>query len=73
MNGLVDVGRFLILAGTVVIVIGVVLLFADKLPLGGLPGDLRLGSGRLRVHIPLMTCILLCIMLTIVFNCFPRR
>jgi hypothetical protein len=73
MSGLVDVGRFLILAGTIVIVIGVVLLLSDKLPLGALPGDLHFGQGRLRVHIPIVTCLLLCILLTIVFNFFPRR
>ena len=73
MNGLVDIGRFLVLAGTVVVVIGVVLLFADKLPLGSLPGDLKLGAGRYRLHIPIVTCILFSVILTIVFNFFPRR
>jgi hypothetical protein len=73
MTGIEHVGRFLILAGTVVIVIGLVFLMADKFPLGRLPGDFRFTLGRFRVHIPIVTCVLFSLLLTLLFNFFSRR
>gem|GEM_PF-978690 len=54
-----DTGRFLIIAGTVIIVVGFIFLMADKIPLGRLPGDLKFGSEKFRVYIPIATCVLL--------------
>jgi hypothetical protein len=69
----VETGKFLIIAGAVILVIGMVLLMADKLPLGRLPGDIRFGGERFRIYIPLTTCILLSILITLVVNFFTRR
>jgi len=69
----VDSGRFLIIAGTVIVVIGFLFLLSDKIPLGKLPGDLQFGSGRFRIHIPIATSILVSLALTIVFNFFARK
>jgi hypothetical protein len=69
----VESGRFLIVAGTVIIVIGLFFMLADKIPLGKLPGDLQLGSGRFRVYVPIATSILLSVALTVVMNFFSRR
>jgi hypothetical protein len=69
----VDSGRFLIIAGTVIVVIGLLFMLSDKIPLGRLPGDLQIGSGRFRVYIPVATSILLSIVLTVVFNFFARK
>jgi hypothetical protein len=68
-----ELGRFLILAGGVLLVVGIVLLFADKIPLGRLPGDLQFGSGRFRVYIPIATSIVLSVIITLVLNFFARR
>ncbi len=69
----VDTGRFLVIAGTVIVLVGVFFLFADKLPLGRLPGDIRLGTGRTRVFIPITTCILLSALITLVLNFFSKK
>lgn len=50
-----ETGRFLILAGVIAIVIGVAFIFADKIQLFRLPGDLQFGSGRFRVYFPIAT------------------
>jgi hypothetical protein len=68
-----ETGRFLILAGVVAIVIGVAFIFADKIQLFRLPGDLQFGSGRFRVYFPIATSILLSVLLTIILNFFSRR
>jgi len=69
----VETGRFLVVAGAVVVGIGVLLMAADKFPIGRLPGDLQLGSGRLKVYIPLATSILLSVVITVVLNIFGKR
>ncbi len=69
----VDVGRFLVLAGTVIVVIGLVFMVSDKLPIGRLPGDIRLGGERFKVYIPITTSILLSVLITLVLNFFSRR
>ena len=73
MNWWVDTGRFLILAGTVIVVLGFIFLVADKIPLGRLPGDIRLGTDRFRTYIPVATCILLSVVITLVLNFFSRK
>lgn len=73
MNSLIDIGRFLILAGTIVMVVGFVLVMADKLPIGRLPGDISFGNGRFHISIPIATCVLLSVVITVVVNLFNRR
>ena len=68
-----DVGRFLIIAGAVVVVVGMIFMVADKIPIGRLPGDLHFGSGRFRIYIPVATSILLSVAITIILNFFSRR
>ena len=68
-----DSGKFLIIAGTVIIVIGLLFMLSDKIPLGRLPGDFRVGSGRFRIYIPVATSVLLSIVLTVVVNFFARK
>lgn len=69
----VDVGRFLVLAGVVIVVLGLVFMVADKLPIGRLPGDIQFGGTRFKVYIPIATSILLSIIITIILNFFSRR
>ena len=68
-----DAGRFLIIAGAVIVVIGMFFMIADKIPLGRLPGDLHFGGGRFKVYIPIATCILLSVVITLILNFFSRR
>ena len=69
----IDVGRFLVIAGTVIIVVGVLFLIADKFPIGRLPGDFHFGAGKVRIYIPVATCILLSIVITLIVNFFSRK
>ena len=63
-----EMGRFLLMAGGVLVLVGVVFLFADKLPLGRLPGDFTLGGGGFKFYVPVATCIILSILVTLVIN-----
>jgi hypothetical protein len=58
-------GRLLIVLGVVVLVIGVLMLVAEKAGFRGLPGDIRYESSRVRVYFPIVTCLVLSILLTL--------
>ena len=68
-----DIGRFLITVGIVITVLGFLFLVSDKLPLGKLPGDITIGKHNFRISIPVTTCILVSIILTLIINFFSRR
>jgi hypothetical protein len=71
MQGL---GRLLIGFGLVIVLVGVVLLVADRIPgLGRLPGDLVVRRGPVTFYFPLATGIILSVLLTILLNLFWRR
>ncbi len=68
-----QIGKMLIILGAVTILIGIVLLFSDKIPfLGKLPGDLSFTKGNYHVYIPLATMLLISLILTILLNLFGR-
>jgi len=73
MNWWMETGRFLILAGTIIIAVGLIFLLADKIPIGKLPGDIRIGGGRFKFYFPLTTSILISLILTIIINFFSRK
>ena len=66
-------GKTLIYLGLLLVVIGVVLSLAGKLPwLGHLPGDISLERERFAVYFPLATCIVISVILSLVLYFFRR-
>jgi hypothetical protein len=62
-------GKFLIAAGVVLIVLG---LLSYALPLFRLPGDIRYEGENFKIYFPIVTCIIISIILTILFNFFRK-
>lgn len=61
-------GKILILTGTAIILLGVVLLFVDKVPLlGKLPGDIVVRKKNFTFYFPLGTMVLLSVALSLIF------
>ncbi|MCC6847666.1 MAG: DUF2905 domain-containing protein [Deltaproteobacteria bacterium] len=70
MGGL---GRTLVLLGLVLVVAGLVVSFAPRIPwLGKLPGDFTFRSGGFTVYVPLATCLLLSLLLSLLSYLFRR-
>ncbi len=66
-------GRFLILVGLVVVLIGLLLVLTEKIPwLGRLPGDILIKKGKWTFYFPLATSILLSILITLLINLFRK-
>ena len=70
-----NIGRTLIFAGVLLMVIGLLFLAGDRLPirLGRLPGDIALRGRHGVFYFPLTTCILLSAILSLVLWLFQRR
>ncbi len=63
-------GRVLVLVGLGIAGIGVLIMLG--LPLGRLPGDMVLRRGNFAVYLPISTCIVLSLLLTLLLT-FLRR
>ena len=66
-------GKTLILLGIVIVLLGVGLLFAHKIPyIGRLPGDIYVKKENFTFYFPLGTCILVSIVLSLIFWLFRK-
>ena len=74
MPDLSALGKFVIILGVVLVVLGSLVWLAGKagLPLGRLPGDLRLERGGVSCVIPLASSILVSLLLTLALNVIIR-
>lgn len=59
-------GRFLITLGLVLVVAGLLWPYLGRLGLGRLPGDILIERENLRIHLPLMTSLLVSAVVTLV-------
>ena len=68
-----EVGRFLIVVGVITTLAGIVLWsgFAPKW-LGRLPGDIRIEREHGAFYFPIVTCIIISIVLSLIFSIFRR-
>jgi len=68
-----EIGRPLIVVGAVLLVVGLVLTFGPRIPgLGRLPGDLVWRRGQTTVYFPIVTCLVLSLVLSLLFALFRK-
>ncbi len=66
-------GWILVLLGGGLLLIGLLLVAAGRLPfLGRLPGDIRIQRGGWTFYFPVVTCLLLSLLLTLLLNLIVR-
>jgi hypothetical protein len=70
-----DIGKALILIGIGIAGLGALLWLGGKagLPLGRLPGDIRIDRENFKLYFPLTTCILISLVLTLVMWLLRKR
>ena len=69
-----NIARYLVIGGVILILLGGAVYVAARLglPLGRLPGDIRIEGKNGSVYFPIVTSILLSVVLTIVLNVIAR-
>ncbi len=68
-------GKWLISAGIILALLGALVMLLGRVGLFKLPGDLQFGSKSWWVYIPIASCIIISIVLTVmlwIINCFRK-
>ena len=69
-----EIGKLLIIAGGLILVVGFFLTLGLRIPyLGKLPGDISIDRGNVHFYFPVVTCLLLSLVLTLLLSVFFRR
>jgi len=64
--------KLLIIAGIVLIAVGLAWLLGERLGLGRMPGDIVIERENVRIYIPLMTSLIVSVVLSLLFWLFTR-
>lgn len=67
-----EIGKLLVLFGVIVIVIGATIWAGFGNWMGRLPGDIRIERGNSAFYFPIVTCIVISIVLSILVSLFRR-
>ena len=71
-RGVNDLGKVLVCVGLMIVAVGLVLWLAGGRGwldwLGRLPGDIRAGGENFRVYFPIVTCVIISVVLTLVLT-----
>ncbi len=67
-------GKLLMIGGTVLFVVGVLLFVGDKMPFfGRLPGDIFVQRKQFGIYFPVVTCVVVSVIVTVILNLISRR
>lgn len=64
------VGKLLVMAGLGLVVVGLILWFLA--PRGGLPGDVTIRHGNATFFFPVVTCLVVSVVVTLILQLFRR-
>jgi len=68
-----ELGKFLVIVGAMVVILGLLLWSRVGTGwLGRLPGDIRIERGNSAFYFPIVTCIIISIVLSLIFSRFRR-
>lgn len=77
MNYFNEIGKFLIFAGFLILLMGFLFTFLGEMPkipyFGKLPGDILIKKKNFVFYFPITTCIILSIILTLILRIFLRK
>jgi hypothetical protein len=73
MDNFTSLAKIAMVAGVILLAGGALLLLVGRiLPMGRLPGDIIWQRGNLSFYFPIVTCIVLSLLLTLLLNIFSR-
>jgi len=70
-----QIGKWLLLTGIIIALLGAIMVVLGKVGLFRLPGDLQFGGRNWRIYFPIASCIIISIVLTLILwliNYFRR-
>jgi Zn-dependent protease with chaperone function len=71
---MVDLGRSVVVLGLVLVAVGLAMMVLPRIPwLGRLPGDIHLERDGVSFHFPLVTCLVVSAIATLLVNLLSRK
>jgi hypothetical protein len=68
-----EIGKLLLILGIILSIMGLIFIFGSKAPgLGRLPGDIFIKKGTITFFFPIISCILISIIVTLLLSLFRR-
>jgi hypothetical protein len=68
-----QIGKFLMVAGSVLVIIGIILINLNRfMDLNEIPGTIKIEAGNFKLFIPIFASIILSIIFTLVLNLVVR-
>jgi hypothetical protein len=62
---LTHVGKIILLVGLALVTLGVIVWILGKLGFKGLPGDFAYESGNVKIYVPIVTCLVLSVAISL--------
>ena len=73
MDGLEPIGRWLVVIGVFITILGAIMLLTPRVPwLGRLPGDIVIRGDNATIYIPITTMLIVSVVLSVVLNVIGR-
>ena len=66
-------GKIVVIIGCVIVIIGILMIFKVPIPFGKLPGDISVKGEHVQFYFPIVTCIVMSIILSLLFYLFGNR
>jgi hypothetical protein len=68
-----EIGKLLLILGIILSIMGLIFIFGSKVPgLGRLPGDIFIKKENITFFFPIVTCILISIIVTLILSLVRR-
>ena len=68
-----EMEKLLLILGIILSIMGLIFIFGSKVPgLGRLPGDIFIKKGNITFFFPIVTCVLISIIVTLILSLFRR-
>ena len=68
------ISRILVISGVALVAVGLALMYFGEIPfIGRLPGDITIRGRNWSFYFPIVTCVIISLILTLVLSLFFRR
>lgn len=67
-----NIGKILIVAGVILILVGLFFPYLSKIPFGRLPGDIVIERPNFKIYIPIVTMLVVSLLLSLILWLFRK-
>lgn len=65
-------GKILVIMGIILLIFGCIIILGEKFGLSKLPGDIFIQKGNFTFFFPIVSCLIISLILTLILNLFKK-